>query len=137
MAGASLTRIRAGRALVRATGRAPRPRLAAPCGRHIIVNGNFATFTGRARSHLTSGKDETMTNRALKLGAALAILLASGAAYADDPTGVLEQMQRADRPYAGHSPGATTFSDVGPCGPGSQSEPFPNAQGFRCVPNRE
>jgi hypothetical protein len=78
-----------------------------------------------------------MTNRALKLGAALAILLASGAAYADDTTGVLEQMQRADRPYAGHSPGATTFSDVGPCGPGSQSEPFPNAQGFRCVPNRE
>jgi len=78
-----------------------------------------------------------MTNRALKFGAALAVLLASGAAYADDPTGVLEQMQRADRPYASHGPGATTFSDVGPCGPGSQSESFPNAQGFRCVPNRE
>jgi len=82
-----------------------------------------------------------MANRALKLGAVLGLLIASGAAYADDPTGVLEQEQRASRPYAGEPNGRAqdlpAFSDVGSCQPGTQSEPFPNAQGFRCVPSRQ
>jgi hypothetical protein len=81
-----------------------------------------------------------MTN-ALKIGAALALLLASGAAaYADDPTGVLLQEQRAQHSmgwrhhHHGRYEGRAAFSDVGPCGPGTQSEAFPNGQGFRCVP---
>jgi hypothetical protein len=32
--------------------------------------------------------------------------------------------------------GSAQFSDVGPCGAGMQSESFPNAQGFRCIPRQ-
>ena len=78
-----------------------------------------------------------MTKGALKFGAVLTLLLASAAAYADDPTGVLLSEQR----WASHavvSPqnraAAPAFSDVGPCQPGTQSEPFPNSQGYRCIP---
>jgi hypothetical protein len=85
-------------------------------------------------------KEMAMTSRVLTFGVALGLLLASGAAYADDPTGVLLQQRRAYHHYhhgyhyyGYRYHGAPAFSDVGPCGPGSQSEAFPNAQGFRCV----
>jgi hypothetical protein len=85
-------------------------------------------------------KEKAMTSRVLTFGVALGLLLASGAAYADDPTGVLLQQRRAYHHYhhgyhyyGYRYHGAPAFSDVGPCGPGSQSEAFPNAQGFRCV----
>jgi len=71
-----------------------------------------------------------MTNQILKCGAVLALLLASSGAYADDPTGVLEQ-QRGTLPAAhGHLP---RFSDAGPCQRGMQQQSFPNGQGYRCV----
>jgi hypothetical protein len=80
-----------------------------------------------------------MITRAFKFGALLVVGLASGSAFADDPTGVLEQEQRAANPYArqhyGQRSDQPAFSDVGPCQPGTQSEAFPNAQGFRCVPS--
>ncbi len=66
----------------------------------------------------------------LKCAAVLVLLFASASAYADDPTGVLlKERGLAPRNY-GPNP---RFSDVGPCGRGAQSEPFPNGQGFRCV----
>jgi hypothetical protein len=69
--------------------------------------------------------------------AAIALLAAPASAYADDPTGVLLQEQRAAESPAQHQNGQTpAFSDVGPCQPGTQSEPFPNQQGFRCIPKR-
>ena len=82
-----------------------------------------------------------MSRQVLKYGAVLALLLASASAYADDPTGVLLQMQRASPAMAGGQQGAMNaglpaFSDVGPCQAGMQSEAFPNGQGYRCVPNR-
>ena len=74
-----------------------------------------------------------MTRRILQIGAIAALLVASSAAFADDPTGVLLRERGEIPTYA--LPGSTpTFSDVGPCGPGTQSEPFPNAQGYRCIP---
>jgi hypothetical protein len=79
-----------------------------------------------------------MTRTILKTGAVLAVLLASGGAWADDPTGVLEQDQRIHHAWRHHHhgmrEGRAAFSDVGPCGRGTQSEPFPNGQGYRCVP---
>lgn len=78
-----------------------------------------------------------MTRGMLKIGVLATLLLASASAYADDPTGVLLSEQRwAEGQTAGHH-GAqqAQFSDVGPCQAGMQSEPFPNAQGYRCVPN--
>jgi len=85
-----------------------------------------------------------MTSRLVKFGVAMGLLVASGAAYADDPTGVLLHQRRAYHHWGNHHygyhhyyghryGGAPAFSDVGPCGPGTQSEAFPNAQGFRCV----
>jgi hypothetical protein len=69
----------------------------------------------------------------LRLGAVIGLLFTSAAAFADDPTGVLlherGQMPRQDG-------GSAQFSDVGPCGAGMQSESFPNAQGFRCIPRQ-
>jgi hypothetical protein len=77
-----------------------------------------------------STEEMTMIYQMLKCGAVLGLLLASAGAYADDPTGVLEQ-QRGTLPRAhGHSP---KFSDSGPCQRGMQQESFPNAQGYRCV----
>jgi hypothetical protein len=71
-----------------------------------------------------------MIRISLKCGAVLAFLFASGAAYADDPTGVLLQ-ERGMPPRAhGRLP---AFSDSGPCQRGMQSAPFPNAQGYRCI----
>ncbi|WP_158818349.1 hypothetical protein [Methylocapsa sp. S129] len=76
-----------------------------------------------------------MTRQILKCGAVLTLLLASASAYADDPTGVLLQEQRAYQPRAyGAVP---AFSDVGPCQPGTQSEPFPNGQGYRCIATQQ
>jgi hypothetical protein len=72
-------------------------------------------------------------NIILKAVAIASLLLASSAALADDPTGVLLQ-ERGEAPtYAPHGQ-APAFSDVGPCQPGTQSESFPNGQGFRCIP---
>jgi hypothetical protein len=83
-------------------------------------------------------KEMAMTSRVLKLGAVLGLLMASSAAYADDPTGVLLQQRRAHHHYYHHYGygygNVPAFSDVGPCGPGQQSIAFPNPQGFRCVP---
>ena len=75
-----------------------------------------------------------MTKTVLKLAAAAALLLSAVSAYADDPTGVLLQ-ERGLAP--GQNGPVATFSDVGPCRAGAQSEPFPNQQGFRCVPMRQ
>jgi hypothetical protein len=78
-------------------------------------------------------KEMNMTRQILKCGAVLTLLLASASAYADDPTGVLLSEQRA---YQSNPHGMVpAFSDVGPCQPGMQSEPFPNAQGYRCIAN--
>jgi hypothetical protein len=71
-----------------------------------------------------------MIRHSLKLGAVLALLLASGAAYADDPTGVLLR-ERGLTPQS-NGPVAE-FSDFGPCAAGTESYPFPNGQGYRCV----
>ncbi|MGA2042544.1 MAG: hypothetical protein ABSG83_04145 [Roseiarcus sp.] len=78
-----------------------------------------------------------MAKTILATGAVLALLLASGGAWADDPTGVLEQEHAIHHGWHHHHrgmhEGRAAFSDVGPCGRGTQSEPFPNGQGFRCV----
>jgi hypothetical protein len=68
-----------------------------------------------------------------RLGSVAGLLLLSATAFADDPTGVLLR-ERGQSPR--QDGGAAQFSDVGPCGPGTQSESFPNAQGFRCIPQR-
>ena len=81
-----------------------------------------------------------MTKTILKTAAVVAVLLASGGAWADDPTGVLEQEQSMHHGWRHHhhhgmrEGRSAAFSDVGPCGRGTQYEPFPNGQGFRCVP---
>ena len=75
-----------------------------------------------------------MTKNLLKYGAVLALLLASASAYADDPTGVLLR-ERGQAP--GQNGQVAQFSDVGPCQAGTQSEPFPNMQGYRCIPSRQ
>jgi hypothetical protein len=65
-----------------------------------------------------------MTSGVLKVGAILALLMASAAgAYADNPTAVLEQ----ERGYVLRYPGPLPeFSDSGPCYLGMHSQPFPN-----------
>ena len=73
-----------------------------------------------------------MIRTIMKIGAVGAVLIASSAAYADDPTGVLLRM-RGELQGNGGSAGA---SYIGPCGPGTQSQPWPNGQSFRCVPAR-
>jgi hypothetical protein len=66
-------------------------------------------------------------------GAVFALMLASGAAYADDPTGVLLQ-QRGDAPiYPGPLP---EFTEGGVCYQGMHAEAFPNLNGYRCVRDR-
>jgi hypothetical protein len=86
-------------------------------------------------------KEMAMTSRVVTFGVALGVLLASSAAYADDPTSVLLQERRSYEPHYHHYRhygygygGVPAFSDLGPCGPGTQSIAFPNRQGFRCVP---
>jgi hypothetical protein len=75
-----------------------------------------------------------MTHGVLKYGAVLALLVAPTAAFADDPTGVLEQEQWAKQPLTAQERAQLPeFSDGGPCQRGMQSEAFPNAQGYRCV----
>jgi len=78
-----------------------------------------------------------MTRKPWKCLAVIAMLAVPASAYADDPTGVLLQEQRAAESPAQHQNGqAPAFSDVGPCQPGTQSESFPNQQGYRCIPMR-
>jgi hypothetical protein len=74
-----------------------------------------------------------MSRSVLRIGAALAFLLAPAAlAYADDPTGVLLQ-QRGDAPrYPGPLP---AFTEGGVCYQGMHTEPFNNMSGYRCVRN--
>jgi hypothetical protein len=68
----------------------------------------------------------------MKIGAVGTLLMVSGAAYADDPTGVLLSMRGE---LQGSGSGAVSY--LGPCGPGSHSQPWPNGQSFRCVPNQQ
>jgi hypothetical protein len=64
-------------------------------------------------------------------------LLASAGAYADDPTGVLLSEQRANQPLTAEQRSQLPeFSDIGPCQPGMQSEPFPSGMGYRCIKSR-
>jgi hypothetical protein len=63
--------------------------------------------------------------------------LSASTAYADDPTGVLLSEQRANQPLTAEQRSQLPeFSDVGPCQAGMQSEPFPNAMGYRCIRSR-
>jgi hypothetical protein len=63
--------------------------------------------------------------------------LVSKEAYADDPTGVLLSEQRANQALTPKQRAELpAFSDVGPCQVGMQSQPFPNRQGYRCIPTR-
>lgn len=73
-----------------------------------------------------------MTRATMKFGAVVALLLTAGAAYADDPTGVLLQERGQLPAYPGPLPEVTY---TGPCYQGMHSESFPNTQGFRCVRN--
>ena len=73
-----------------------------------------------------------MARTIMKAGAVLALLLASGAAYADDPTSLLLQERGQLPPYPGPLP---EYTYSGPCYQGMHSESFPNLQGFRCVRN--
>ena len=73
-----------------------------------------------------------MTRSGLKVGAVAVLLFSSGVAFADDPTSVLLQQKGHHRAPGAHG----MISYVGPCGPGTQSQAFPNPQGFRCVPKR-
>ena len=72
-----------------------------------------------------------MTIRVLKLGAALALLLApAGGAYADDPTGVLLQQRGLAPRYPGPGP-LPAIIEGGPCYQGMHAQPRFN--GYRCV----
>jgi hypothetical protein len=74
-----------------------------------------------------------MTSRVLKFSAVLALLVAPGSAFADDPTGVLLQERGLAPKYEGPLP---AFLDHGPCPQGMQSVAFPNAQQYRCIRNQ-
>ena len=79
-----------------------------------------------------------MTSQWMKFGVGLALLLASTCAYADDPTGVLLREQMGNRPLTPRERAELpAFSDAGPCQAGMQSQPFPNGQGYRCVPSQQ
>ena len=73
-----------------------------------------------------------MTRATMKIGAVLALLLASSAAHADDPTALLLQERGQLPTYPGPLP---EYTYAGPCYQGMHSESFPNLQGFRCVRN--
>jgi hypothetical protein len=91
-----------------------------------------ATFRRPLRFCPATQQEFSMIRSILKVGAVAVLLMSSGAAFADDPTGVLLQQKGHHRaPGGGHA-----ISYVGPCGAGTQSQSFPNAQGFRCVPKR-
>jgi len=78
-----------------------------------------------------------MIRRSLKYTALIALLFASGGVYADDPTGVLLRERMSDQVLTPEQrAGLPAFSDVGPCQVGTQSESFPNRQGYRCIPIR-
>jgi hypothetical protein len=76
-------------------------------------------------------QENDMVRTFAKIGAIAALLMASGAAYADDPTGLLLRW-RGEVPTYSQGPAGVSY--YGPCGPGTQSQAFPNAQGYRCVP---
>ncbi len=79
--------------------------------------------------YLFNRRKTNMIRQSLKLGAVLALLSAS-VAHADDPTGVLLR----ERGLAPLSNGPVAeFSDFGPCAAGTESFPFPNGQGYRCI----
>jgi hypothetical protein len=68
-----------------------------------------------------------MTGRVLKFGAVLALLLAPGSAFADDPTGVLLQERGLAPKYDECNPWRSpTRSNIGASGTGSR--PPANAQ---------
>ena len=75
-----------------------------------------------------------MVRRFLKAGAVAALLLAPVAgAHADDPTGVMLQMQGAAPAYPGPLP---EFTEGGVCYRGMHSQAYNNAYGYRCVRDR-
>jgi hypothetical protein len=74
-----------------------------------------------------------MTRTIAKVCAVAALLLVSGSAFADDPTGVLLQEQGYQPTYPGPLP---EFTDGGPCYRGMHQQSFPNSQGYRCVRDR-
>ena len=72
-----------------------------------------------------------MTTCAFKLGAAVALLLASAAgALADDPTSALLQQRGLAPVYPGPGP-LPAFTESGPCYQGMHAQPRFN--GYRCV----
>jgi hypothetical protein len=74
-------------------------------------------------------KGLAMTGHVLEYGAILTLLFAPTAAFADDPTGVLEQEEWAKQPLTAQERAQLpAFSDGGPCQRGMQSEAFPNGQ---------
>jgi hypothetical protein len=76
-------------------------------------------------------REETkMTGELLRVRTVLALTLASGAALADDPTGVLLQERGQAPKWPGPLP---EIIDGGSCPQRMQSESFPNQQGFRCI----
>ena len=72
-----------------------------------------------------------MSRSILRMGAALALLLAPAVvAYADDPTGLLLR-ERGDAPrYPGPLP---AFTEGGVCYQGMHTQSFNNMSGYRCV----
>jgi hypothetical protein len=77
-------------------------------------------------------KETSVTRAIMRAGAVAALLLASGGAYADDPTSVLLQDRGESPVYPGPLP-EYTYSGI--CYQGMHSEPYPNTQGFRCARN--
>ena len=94
--------------------------------------------SGYIRSTSTcKGPMHMIIRKRLKYTALIALLFASGGAYADDPTGVLLRERMSDQVLTPEQrAGLPAFSDVGPCQVGMQSESCPNRQGYRCIPIR-
>jgi hypothetical protein len=76
-----------------------------------------------------------MRIRALQLGAAVVLLLASAVgAVADDPTSILLRQRGFTPVYPGPGP-LPTFTESGPCYQGMHAQPRFN--GYRCVRDSE
>jgi hypothetical protein len=105
----------------------------ADCDQGNLLSGRLLDIYGA----IDDQKETQMIKTSLKYGAVLALLFASGAAYADDPTGVILQERRAAQTPDAPKGQQPAFSDSGPCQAGMQSEAFPNAQGFRCIQKQQ